>query len=755
MKIKQNFSLLFIVLFSVELIQLPLFNYLGYEFSATVSLLIPILAGPITIRIFRRNKSAQELSPTEIFRNTLKESLQRTFLLLAIPFIVATLNVFLVKNCSYSEGVIFFLLIPVVTALWSISLALFCAALFRRALLFYFLFLIFTLIHPLYLGYFTPAIYSYNFIYGYFPGFSYDEVLTITPTLVLFRLLTVLCTLFLVLCSLLIVSTSRLQSSLKEKFKSVISSFRFDFKYVSFVLLFLILLVAWIFRFAIGFESSVFSIQRTLTEKYETEHFIIHHAPGMFTRQEREFVGLEHEFRLYQDKEALHIRFNGKITSYIYPDTETKRKFIGTGTTNIAKPWRREIHLNKDSWQEVLKHELVHVLAGEFGLPIINAHYNIGLTEGLATAIDDDWGNRTLHEYAAAIKKFAIASHPERLISPEGFMSQASSLSYVLMGSFCKFLIDEYGIENFKQLYGGSSAQSVYKKEYTELIQEWQSVIDTIAVPDSWKNHVEYFFRRQSIFAKECARAIARINEEGFHSFANGQTAQAKNLFQSSLEQSWNTQAFMGLVSSEYAASNYSQVIYLMKEQTQDSSHKSSVAGVLSTYGNSLWQTGDTANARIIFNKILDYDLSDRTNESALLRLEALNDTSLATYLRPYFTSPSSGQLSMAFIDSALVKFYNSLLKYLKAKISFRLKKYDEVIQLLQLTGYNLSPSLEPSRNQLLGESFFWLKEYQRAGECFIKELELTTNQAARKQIEDWMKRCEWFSRHKEVIPFE
>jgi tetratricopeptide (TPR) repeat protein len=548
------------------------------------------------------------------------------------------------------------------------------------------------------------------------------------------------------------VSSSSFESSIKEKIQNAVRAFRWNFMYLTFIILFLVLLLAWIFRYAIGFESSVYSIQRTLSETYETEHFIIHYAPEMFTRQEGEFAGLEHEFRLYQDKEALHIRFDGKITSYIYPDAETKRRFIGTGTTNIAKPWRKEIHLNKDSWQEVLKHELVHVLAGEFGLPIINAHYNIGLTEGLATAIDDDWGNRTLHEYAAAIKKFEIASHPERLISVSGFMTQASSLSYVLMGSFCKFLIDEYGIEKFKQLYGGSSVQTVYQKEYEELIQEWQSTIEKVAVPDSWKNHVEYFFRRQSIFAKECARTIARINEEGFRSLMNKQPEQAKALFQSSLEQSWNTQAFMGIISAEYSASKYARVIELMKKQEVDSSHKSPVAGILSTYGNSLWQTGDTANARIVFNKILEYDLSDRTNESALLRLEALNDTELANYLRPYFTSPASGQLTIAFIDSGLVKYSHPLLHCIKAKISFRLKKYRDVIQNLLPITYDLPPELQSSSNQLLGESYFWLKDYQLAEQCFTEELAMTTNQAARKRIEDWIKRCEWFGYHRSEV---
>ena len=603
-------SALAVLVCTFILIRLPLFNYLGYEFSAASALIIPFFLGPLTIKAFRRLAKEQQTSST-LFISTLKESGRYGFLLLAIPFITATVNMYVVKNCSYGEGLLFFFLIPVITAIWSISLAFVCAALFRRARLVYFFLLIVNLLYPAYLGYFTPAIYSYNFIYGYFPGFSYDEILRISPALLLFRGITVVCSLFFFLCSNVILNIAPVDASFLTKVRALAGSIKINTSYSLIFLLLIILLFSWFFRFTLGFESSDQLIEETLSAKYETEHFTIRYTPGSFTKDEIAFAGEEHEFRFAQDEQALNLKFPTKITSFIYPDEETKHRFIGTGTTNIAKPWRNEIHINKSDWQEVLKHELVHVLAGSFGLPIIHAHYNVGLTEGLAVAIDGDWGNRTLHEYAAAIKKFGIVSHPENLISAQGFMTQGSGVSYVLMGSFCKFLIERNGIETFKYLYGGYGVQTVYNTTYAELVKEWQAEIDHIQVPESWRNHVEYYFSRPSIFAKECARTIARLNEDGYIALGKNDIQTAKQTFRTSLLGSWNSEALGGLLRADYLAGQYDSVVLTVNEQLHDSTRQAGAASLMLLYGNSLWMQGDTASARSVFNQVLATDLSD------------------------------------------------------------------------------------------------------------------------------------------------
>ena len=111
--------------------------------------------------------------------------------------------------CDPAEGVGFFLLLPFVTAIFTSSLGYFCAVHYRRAQLIYWSVFLLSVVYAIALGYYTPAIFSYNLFYGYFPGITYDELLPLTLTLVLFRILTLVCAGLLVWMAFLIESTCR------------------------------------------------------------------------------------------------------------------------------------------------------------------------------------------------------------------------------------------------------------------------------------------------------------------------------------------------------------------------------------------------------------------------------------------------------------------------------------------------------------------------------------------------------------------
>ena len=52
------------------------------------------------------------------------------------------------------------------------------------------------------------------------------------------------------------------------------------------------------------------------------------------------------------------------------------------------------------------------------------------------------------------------------------------------------------------------------------LIAEWQAYLERVAVLEAWRNHVAYYFQRPSIFAKECVRTIALLNDDGYRLLA-------------------------------------------------------------------------------------------------------------------------------------------------------------------------------------------------------------------------------------------
>ncbi len=725
---------------SVLLTRLPLFNYLGYEFSAAIALLLPWLVGFIVIG----TKDIGGDFPAMILR-----MLRASLTLLAIPLGVATLNLFFVKNCSYFEGLLFFLLIPFVTAIFSVSLAGFSLAIARRPFIMYVGFLALIFAYPLYLGYVSPQIYSYNPVYGYFPGISYDEVLTISAALVIFRTLTLGLSLLLILMAMVIMETASVHDGAFARIILIARNFRFDARDLTMAILLILLVGAFVYRGRLDFETSTARLQQELSGWYTTEHFRIFYAPGSFSDDEIRWVSEEHEFRLHQVEEALQTHFSETIDSYIYPDPDTKRLLIGTGTTNIAKPWHKEIHLNKESWESTLRHELVHVVAGQFGMPLIKAHYNMGLVEGLATAIDDDFGNRTLHEYAAAVSSFGIMTRPNELISPVGFMLHSSSLSYVLMGSFCKYLIDHYGMVRFKELYGGKSPTRVYGKSYDQLVESWQHFLLRVATPADWRKHVEFYFKRPSIFAKECVRTVAKLNQEGFRRLAERNSAAAMELFSKSLGKSWNSEAFSGLVRSAYQAGRYDTVIKLINSQAVDSMRFGAVRSLLLLYGDAYWLEGKIDSAKDAYQEVLALDFSEPYDEAVRLRLMGINDRELQNVARDYFLNVSPDSVEVRILDGIPNRSQGLLLSYLRARMFVRLKEYQKVIDVLETVHrpYGI-PVLDAGKARLLGESYFHLKKFQRAKMEFWRSLNFITNQASIQRTDDWLEKCDWYQAH-------
>src|SRR5690606_33050047 len=107
----------------------------------------------------------------------------------------------------------------------------------------------------------------------------------------------------------------------------------------------------------------------------------------------------------------------------------------------------------------VMGHELVHVFSREFGMPVLNASPKVGLVEGLAVALEPPDGRPGVHEQvsAAMVRNVAGQSDGSRItenlvarLSPVGFWTGRGAVSYTVMGSFVKFLIDSYGAEPFK-----------------------------------------------------------------------------------------------------------------------------------------------------------------------------------------------------------------------------------------------------------------------------------------------------------------
>src|SRR5712692_2780548 len=99
---------LIVLALSVLLVRIPLLNYLGFEFSFVIALAVPWLAGVPAIRMFRSLLPDRRAVTLPDFYRIVRRSLAQGWAILLVPLAVATVNMLFVRNCSYGEGLLFF-----------------------------------------------------------------------------------------------------------------------------------------------------------------------------------------------------------------------------------------------------------------------------------------------------------------------------------------------------------------------------------------------------------------------------------------------------------------------------------------------------------------------------------------------------------------------------------------------------------------------------------------------------------------------
>ncbi len=726
--------------------QFPLLNYLGYEFAAVTALLASFIAGFVTIGAIKRSSGDSSASPSEHL-TVFKRILSVNLLLLVIPLTVILTNVLFVKNCSVVEGLGFFILIPVVSVVFSSALGFFCAAHYRRAKIMFIFFVLVTFVEVLAVGYFTPAIFSYNFFYGYFPGLTYDEILGISWSLVLFRILTLLLAAVLVWMAMLLLQHTEPGAPVWEKgvaLPGVMVHGRNVFITAGIATM---IIVTWWFRGELGFDSGSAFIQKQLGSRFETRHFIIYFAGESYGEREIKRVAAEHEFQLQQIADELHVLPKSKIESYIYPSAETKQRLMGAGNTNIAKPWSGEIHITKASLDATLKHELVHVVAAPFGLPVIKASLSTGLVEGLAMAIEWNWGNRTLHQYAAAMKRFGVGPDISAIMSITGFAAQSSSVSYVLAGSFCRFLIDNYGIRNMMLVYNSGNYERVYGKRLEALVAEWRRFLDTIDVPEQERDVVDVLFRRPPIFGKVCARVVAARNAEARKLFEGKSFDKAYERYRQSYDETRSYESLAGMMRSSLRLGRYSEVTSLFDTVIMRDERPAQFLPLFLTAGDAFRLRGDSLRAAQLYRRAEVANIADWLTEGALIRQNvSLTDSG---HWRRMFVTDEPDSVRLGFLGRLTETRDSTLAAYLFGKALLRSGRYMEaatILDTMQMT--ELSGRLEAMRLTYRGMALFHAGEYDEARAVFWRSLNAISSDASRNAVLEWVERCEWMKKY-------
>ena len=729
------------------LTQLPLFNYLGYEFSAVMTVPAALISGLLTIG-FLRIHVRQAISRRK-FLLVVAHYFVVNGVLLLIPVAVMSANAAAVKNCSFAGGLEYYALLPACSMIFAVSLALPLTILFRRARTIFVLLILAILAQIVLITYTEPQLFAYNVVLGYFPGITYDERLNNLTPLILYREFTLIASLFCIILFFLSVKMVWSDYKLYEN----IQAFRVrkgDRLLYGGALLCLSLLVYGHFeQSALGFQFTPSDIQSELGGMATTTHFVLYYPKEDVSGQEMQFLKAEAEYQYdidaFRMKESLG--HGTKISVYLYPSGEAKRRFIGTSTTNIAKPWRKEIHLTLDSFEETFRHELVHVLAANVGLPVIGASDRMGLNEGFATAVDWNLEEFSPHEYAAAMQHEKLLGDPAALFSYTGFAVQQGSYAYVVAASFTKYLIDRFGVNRFKEVFPAGHFVEVYGVSLDVLIADWERFLRTVNATAIPGETVRTLFAQQSIFRKTCARVTAEKNSNAVQAIRVRNFAKAESEFSASFGDAQTAFALRGLLQSLIGQKKFHDAVDLYDGLDERSMLRFN-PGVLLLLGDALWFLGDVPRALRTYHHIEAMNYSAPFSEAAALRCMIVKEPRLNLALRDYFYFGASDSAR-----SELLKMLHGFddsradAEYLQASELFRTKQYRE-----SAAAYGAAAKLLKDNVLSLhclmngGEASYRAGKFEQAKSMFWEAQNFTLSPTMLHQIGGWIERCDWIS---------
>jgi hypothetical protein len=462
-----------------------------------------------------------------------------------------------------------------------------------------------TAIIPVLEIYFNPQIYFYNPLVGFYPGTIYDERLSVTLRLLIYRLINVMFFLLVIYyINRIIKQTLRINKIL---FLVLISSA---------VIIFLLC------SSLMGFSTTKSRIETCLRGKCYTEHFEIIYDTSIDTAYLKNVI-VNHEFFYFELKKFFLDEPHRKITSFIFKNNRQKGELFGSENADVAKPWLYQIYTTAGSYDISLRHEIAHIFSASFGTgPFKIAHnFNPGLIEGIAEAAAPLYNTWYLDQIASIAYKNNYKFKIDDLYSGLNFFGQVSGLSYVYAGSFTNYLINRYGIKKFKEWYKGKSFSETYDFSLIDIAGKYYEYLQQLELTN--KQYVaQYNFGKQTIFSKFCPRYIADKLESGWNSFDNNNFIKAERIFYHINSIAQNYSSLYGLILSKVELKKEKEAIFLLEKEISKYNKSSYYFSLELLRGDLLIRNRNFEKAREQYCKLNDQDPDLHYSYLSKLRLD-------------------------------------------------------------------------------------------------------------------------------------
>ncbi len=633
--IKRTFSywlwILSIGVFSLVLAAAPLFNILAFEFCAVITLFIAFAGAHVAmteLQVMKQDPDKLAGASHNVILGCFYRALKSNGILLLIPLIIILLNSIRIKNCNFLEGFLFYLILPTLSCFTVTAAGIYFNLWIQRrwlAYLVYLTFLIVSCVPTITNLIFHPPVFAFHPILGYFPGPIYDFVISITPTLLISRTETILWGLVFITISAFTCEVNRTTALIpKLRWQHLIKlSSQFSILRITTISFMVVAIIGIeLYSGKLGIRPSRKDITQALGGYRETEHFEIYFARELDS--EIDLFADDCEFRYAQLSEYLQTENSRKVRAYLYASPTQKKRLIGAGDTFVEDPFGYGFHVHSLSFPHpVLKHELAHVLTADWSPWKVSL--NVGMHEGVAVAADWEEDKLTVHQWAKAMQALNVAP-PLSSVMSLGFWKHAGSRSYLMAGSFVRFLIEKYGIEKCKQAFPIGNLSRVYEKDLNALEREWRLYLgNEVSLHKEELDYATQRLKRGGIFEQVCAHEMASLRQDAWRAYYRQDYSTAVESFQKMLSfEPKNTRNIRGLMYSTYYTGNFQSTIAIAKRIISDKNtqFRAEAAQVL---GDIYWIQGKTEDALTTYQQAYKQVARESIERKLVKRIAALS----------------------------------------------------------------------------------------------------------------------------------
>ena len=737
----------------------PLFDLLAYEFSLVLALFSSLAAGHMAAAY--PSRVGEQLAPYPGARWTIARlyfvCVTYGLSLLVVPLLFISLNAFRIRNCDYLEGLGFYLLGPIasvaIAAAWGLAAGLTLPSR-KWASIAWVVFWLGAIGVELYDAWSTPAVRALGSFHGYFSGVLYDEDITLPFELVTLRIRDAIELLALLFTLTWLIDRSELRlawSARRGRRKTGFAALG----------LVLVALGGVALESQLGHRRDAEDVAEALGGRTTSGRCVLIH-PDWMSDDDANRLARDCAFRLHQVEEYLGAELEGELVVYLFSDPSEKQELIGAGHTSVAKPWRREVYIQGNRFPHpVLKHEIVHVVAGEFGsgpLRVSGKGGGIlaspGLIEGVAVATDWDEPLLSPHEWSRAMHDLEVAP-PLGTVLGLRFLGVNASRAYVLAGSFSRFLIDEHGAERYRRAYRISDVERAYGKSIEDLERDWLEFLDGVTLREGDLELAKARFVRPAVFEKVCAHEVAQLRERAGREESRSNWEEALRL-RLLVERFSDRDAAsrLDLVRTHLGAGQRERCVTILNQVIADDRSPEPYKRAASQIRADLhWSRGQRGSALKIYRALLAEPDFEPMLRMLAVKVAALENERAEPYLRRFLIGgeqlgPESSDLAMLTLaELTAAQPSLGLAHYLLGRQLFFRDEHERALAYLgraRRLGLPTAP-LRVENLRMLAISRYHMGRLEGAVEVFRTLADDDSRPAgARAMAEDWIERCEW-----------